>query len=68
MVAGAKFVLIWLRIHQSKIDLNEVAEGVLLKTSMRRIKLDYHIKAVSGAAKNMIDKLLEIDCGFFKEF
>jgi hypothetical protein len=59
MVAGAKFALIWLRIHHPKIDLNEVAEGVLLKTSKRKIKLDRHIEPVSGAAEKMIDKLLE---------
>jgi hypothetical protein len=40
MVAGAKFALIWLRIYHPKIDLDEVAQGVLLKSSKKRIKLD----------------------------
>jgi hypothetical protein len=68
MVVGAKFALIWPWIRHPKIDLNEVTEGVLLKTSKREIKLYPHIEAVSGAADKMIDKLLEIDSGFFKEF
>ena len=68
MVAGAKFALICLRIHHPKIDLDEVAKGVLLKSSKKRIKLDHHIKAVSGPAEKMIDTLLEVDSGFFKNF
>jgi hypothetical protein len=28
-VVGAKFALIWLRIYHPKINLNEVAQGVL---------------------------------------
>jgi hypothetical protein len=58
MVAGVKFSLIWLRIHHPKIDLDEVAKGVLLKSSKKRIKLDHHIEAVS---EKMIDTLLKVD-------
>lgn len=68
MVAGAKFALIWLRIYHPKIDLDEVAQGVLLKSSKKKIKLDRHIAAVSEAAEKMIDTLLEVDSAFFKEF
>jgi hypothetical protein len=68
MVAGAKFALIWLRIHQPKIDLDKVAKGVLLKSSKRKIKFDRHIEAVSGPAEKIIDMLLEVDSGFFRNF
>jgi hypothetical protein len=68
MVAGAKFALICLRIHHPKIDLQEVAKGVLLKSSKKKINLDLHIEAVSGPAEKMIDKLLEVDSDFFKNF
>jgi hypothetical protein len=67
MVAGVEFALIWLRIYHPKINLNEVAQGVLLKRSKKKIKLDRHIKAVSGAAEKMIDTPLEVYSGFFKE-
>jgi hypothetical protein len=68
MVAGAKFALVWLRIHHPKIDLEEVAKGVLLKSTKKKIKLDHHIEAVSGPAEKMIDKLLEVDSNFFENF
>ena len=68
MVAGAKFALIWLRIHHPNIDLDEVEKGVLLKSSKKKINLDRHVEAVSGPAEKMIDKLLEVDSDFFKNF
>jgi ABC-type iron transport system FetAB ATPase subunit len=68
MVAGEKFAIIWLMIHHPKIDLGDVAKGVLLKSSKKKIKLDRHIEAVSGPAEKMIEKLLEVDSGFFKNF
>jgi hypothetical protein len=60
MVAGAKFALNWLRIHHPKIDLKEVAKGVLLKSSKKNINLDRHVEAVSGPSEKMIDKLFEV--------
>jgi hypothetical protein len=68
MVAGEKFAIIWLMIHHPKIDLGDVAKGVLLKSSKKKIKLDRHIEAVPGPAEKMIEKLLEVDSGFFKNF
>jgi hypothetical protein len=68
MVAGAKFALIWLRIYHPKMDLDKVVEGVLLKSSKRKINLDQHNAAVLPIAEKMIDKLLEIDSYFFKEY
>jgi hypothetical protein len=68
LVAGAKFALAWLKIHHPKIDLEEVAKGVLLKSSKRRIKLDRYIDSVIGTSEKMIDTLLEMDKNFFKEF
>ncbi|KAM0887183.1 hypothetical protein ACQ4PT_029227 [Festuca glaucescens] len=46
MVADAKFALIWLRIYHPKMDLDKVVEGVLLKSSKRKINLDRHNAAV----------------------
>ena len=68
MVAGAKFPLIWLRIYHPKMDLDKVVEGVLLKSSKRKINLDRHNTAVSPVAEKMIDKLLEVDPSFFREY
>jgi hypothetical protein len=68
MVVGAKFALIWLKIYHPKINLDEVAQGVLLKSSQKKIKLDRHIEVISGTTEKMIDTLLEVDSGFFKEF
>jgi hypothetical protein len=68
MVAGAKFALIWLRIYHPKIDLDEVAQGVPVKSLKKKIKLDRHITVVSKAAEKMIDTLLEVDSAFLKEF
>jgi hypothetical protein len=68
MVDGAKFALIWFRIYNPKINLDEVAQGVILKSSKKKIKLDRHIETVSEAAEKMIDTLLEVDSVFFKEF
>jgi hypothetical protein len=58
MVAGAKFALIWLWIYHPKMGLDEVVQGVLFKSSKKRIKLDRHIEAVSDVIEKMIDKLL----------
>jgi hypothetical protein len=68
MVAGAKFALIWLRIYHPKMDLDKVVNGVLLKSSKRRINIDRHNAFVSPVAEKMIDKLLEVDSSFFKEY
>jgi hypothetical protein len=68
MVAGTKFSLIWLRIYHPKMDLDRVVEGVLLKSSKRRINLDQHNAVASPIAEKMIDKLFEIDSSFFKEY
>jgi hypothetical protein len=68
MVAGVKFALVWLRIHHPKIDPEEAAKGVLLKSSKSKINLDHHIDVVSGPAEKMIDKLLEVDSKKFKSF
>jgi hypothetical protein len=68
MVAGAKIALIWLRIYHPKIDLDKVMEGILLKSSRRKINLDRNNAAVSPVAEKMIDKLLETDYSFFKEY
>jgi hypothetical protein len=51
MVAGAKFALIFLRIYYPKMDLDEVVQGVLLKSSKKRIKRDRHIAAVLDVAE-----------------
>jgi hypothetical protein len=54
MVAGPNFALIWLRIYHLEMDLDEVMQGVLLKSSKKRIKLDRHITVVSDVAEKMI--------------
>jgi hypothetical protein len=54
MVAGTNFALIWLRIYHLEMDLDEVMQGVLLKSSKKRIKLDRHITVVSDVAEKMI--------------
>jgi hypothetical protein len=38
-------------IYYPKMDLDEVVQGVLLKSSKKRIKLDRHIAAVSNVAE-----------------
>jgi hypothetical protein len=68
MVVGAKFALIWLRIYHPKMDLDKVVEGVLLKSSKKRINIDRHNAVVSPIAEKMIDKLLKIESSFFKEY
>jgi hypothetical protein len=68
MVAAAKLDLIWLRIYHPKMDLDEVVEGVLLRSLKKKIKFYRHIAVVSHVAEKMIDKLLEIDSSFFKEY
>ena len=68
MVAGAKFALIWLRIYHSKLDLDKVVDGVLLKISKRRVNIDRHNAVVSPVAEKMIDELLKVDTSFFKEY
>jgi hypothetical protein len=47
MVVGSKFALIWLRIYHPKMDLDKVVEGVLLKSSKRKINLNWHNADVS---------------------
>jgi hypothetical protein len=47
MFIGAKFALLRLWIYHQKIDLDEVAQGILLKSSKKKIKLDRHTEAVS---------------------
>ena len=50
MVAGAKFALVWVRIHAPKIDVAKVAEGMMLRDkSKKKVKLEKHIEAVTGA-------------------
>jgi hypothetical protein len=39
-----------------------------LKISKKKIKLDRHIEVIYGPAEKMIDMLLEMDSGFFKNF
>jgi hypothetical protein len=43
------------------MDLENVVEGVLLKSSKRKTNLDRYNAVVSPVAEKMIDKLLEID-------
>ena len=45
-----------------------MAEGLLLADKKKRVKLQHHIDAVTGAAEKMIEKLLEHDSKFFTEF
>ena len=69
MVAGAKFAIIWLRIYQPKMDLDEVVELRCSSQELEeKINLDRHNVAVSHVAEKMIVKLLEIDSSFFKEY
>ena len=69
MVAGAKFALVWVRIHSPKLDIDKVAEGLMLSDmKKRKVKLDKHIDAMTGPAEKMIDKLLESDKRFFKDY
>jgi hypothetical protein len=66
MIAGAKFALIWIRIRHSKIDLDDVVRGVLLKCSKRRIILNSYVETVHGPAEQIVDKLLQMDSDFFR--
>jgi hypothetical protein len=66
MIAGAKFALIWIRIRHSKIDLEDVVKGVLLKCSKRRINLNRYVETVHGPAEQIVDKLLQMDSDFFR--
>ena len=69
MVAGAKFALVWVRIHSPNLDIDKVAEGLMLSAmKKRKTKLDKHIEAVTGPAEKMIDRLLESDKRFFKDY
>ena len=69
MVAGAKFSLVWVRIHSPKLGIDKVAEGLMLSDmKKRKVKLDKHIEAVTGPAEKMIDKLLKSDKQFFKDY
>jgi hypothetical protein len=68
MVVGAKFALIWLRICNSKLDLDRVVETVLLKLSKRRVNIVRHNEAATPIAGRMIDELLKVDKTFFKEY
>jgi hypothetical protein len=68
MVAGAKFALIWPRIYHPKMDLDKVVDGVLLKSSKKKINLDQHNAVVLPVSEKMIDKVLKIDSSFFKVY
>jgi hypothetical protein len=68
MVAGAKFALIWMRICNSKLDLERVVEHVLLRLSKRRVNIDRHNAVASPVAERMIDELLKVDATFFQEY
>jgi hypothetical protein len=68
MVAGAKQALIWLKIYHSKLDFNKVVEIFYLKTSKKKIKVDRHEAVVSPFTEVMVNELLRVDTGFFKEF
>jgi hypothetical protein len=68
MIAGAKLALIWLKICHSKLYYNKVAENFYLKASKRKIKIDRYDAAVFPVAEIMVDELLWVDTGFFKEF
>jgi hypothetical protein len=68
MVAHAKFALIWLKICHSKLDLDKVVDGFLLKMSKRKVNIDRHNAVVSPVAEKMINELLKVDTSFFKEY
>jgi hypothetical protein len=68
MIAGAKLALIWLKICHSKLDFNKIVETFYLKASKKKIKVDKHDAVVSPVAEIMVDGLLRVDTGFFKEF
>jgi hypothetical protein len=68
MIASAKLALIWLKICHSKLDFNTAVETFYLKASKKKIKVDKHDAAKSPIAKVMVDELLWVDTGFFKEF
>jgi hypothetical protein len=66
MIVGAKFALIWVKIHHSKIDLDDIVRGVLSRCSKRRINLDRFIETVQGPTEQIIDKLLMMDADFYR--
>jgi hypothetical protein len=68
MVASAKFALTWLKICHSKLDLDKVVDGFILKMSKMRVNIDRHNAVVSPVAEKMIDELLKVDTSFFKEY
>jgi hypothetical protein len=68
MVVGAKFALIWLKIHHSKLDLDKVFKSFLLKMSKRRVNIDKNNAVVLPLAEKMIDELFKVDITFFKEY
>jgi hypothetical protein len=68
MIAGANLALIWLKICHSKLDFNTVVETFYLKASKKKTKVDKHDAVVSPVAEVMVDELIWVDTGFFKEF
>jgi hypothetical protein len=50
------------------LDFNKIVETFYLKASRKKIKVDRFDAAVSPVAEIMIDELLRVDTGFFKEF
>jgi hypothetical protein len=50
------------------LDFNKIVETFYLKASRKKIKVDRFDAAVSPVAEIMVDELLRVDTGFFKEF
>jgi hypothetical protein len=68
MVAGTKLALIFMRICNSKLDLDKLVDHVFLRLSKRRMNIDRHNAAAAHVAERIIDELLRLDATFFQEY
>jgi hypothetical protein len=68
LIAGAKFALAWLRVHKPRLDLEVMSQGLPSNNKKKGHSMNRQYDAAHEPATRMIERLLEVDDGYFTEF
>jgi hypothetical protein len=67
-IVGAKFSLAWLPVHKPRLDLETISQGLPSTEKKKGHAMNRQYNAVDELATRMIERLLEVDRGYFAEF
>jgi hypothetical protein len=68
LVAGAKFALVWVLVHQPRVDLDALSQNLPSRGDPRGPRMDRFYERAREPALRIIRNLLEADSGYFTSF